>query len=127
MTQFQTIVMSIAIVILIIVLLIIGILIWRDRYKDILPPVLPGCPSPGWQPKTGASGERLCVPNDPPPPGMRPSCAGGFPYIEGSKKADVCTALACANECNIAWDGITGNPQYTKECRNSGQKCHLAN
>ena len=126
MTQFQTIVMSIAIVILIIVLLIIGILIWRDRYKDILPPVLPGCPSPGWQPKVAPDGKKLCVPLQPAPPGIRQSCTAGFPYIEGSKKADVCTALACADACNIAWDGITGNPQYTKACRNCGQRCNLS-
>lgn len=125
MTQFQTIVMSIAIVILIIVLLIIGILIWRDRYKNILPPVLPGCPSPGWQPKV-VNGTKLCVPDIPHPPGMTDSCSSGFPYIDGNKKSDVCKALACADDCNISWDGVTGNPQYIKECRNSGQKCHLS-
>ena len=123
MTEFQSIVMTIAIIILIIVLLIVGILIWRDRYKDILPAVLPGCPSPGWT-ITGEGKDRICKPQGS-PPGMKGICSNGFPYVASNSKADACRALSCAQECNIAWDGITGNPQYTTMCKKSTQACGI--
>ena len=42
MANFQNIVMIVAIVILIISLLIIGVMIYKDKYKNLFPPVLPG-------------------------------------------------------------------------------------
>jgi hypothetical protein len=44
MGQFQHIVMVVAVVILIISLLILAVMLWRNRFSKLFPPVLPGCP-----------------------------------------------------------------------------------
>ena len=113
MGSFQNIVMMIAIVILIISLLVIGVMIYKERYKNIFPPVLPGCPQPGWV--VDSSDSTKCIPAG----GIKipgSSTCSTIPYISGDTKADICRAYEIASDCNIPWDGISGNPQYKHQC-----------
>jgi len=116
MGNFQNIVMIVAVVILIVSLIIIGIMIWDDKYKNLFPPVLPGCPQPGWAVDMNASDDNpMCVPSG----GIQipNSNCQSIPYISGDTDTDICVAYNTAKACNIPWDGISGNPQYKKQCK----------
>lgn len=125
MDGFYVVPVCVAAVVLVVTLAIVGIMMWRDKVPYVFPPVLTGCPSPGWNLKTDASGNKICVPKNPAPPGMDGSCAAGFPYIGSQSDLAVCQALACAKRCNVPWDGITGDPSIAKACKDSRQSCEL--
>ena len=114
MGNFQNIVMIVAIIILIISLLVIGVMIYKEKYKNLFPPVLPGCPQPGWV--VDSTDSTKCVPAG----GVRipNSSCQTVAYIGGDTKHDICKAYHIATQCNIPWDGISGNPQYKKQCKN---------
>lgn len=99
MANFQNIVMIVATVILIISLLIIGVMIYKDKYKNLFPPVLPGCPQPGWIHSEDGTN---CTP------------IATIPGSNDCKTVEFvktpCEAWHRAVACNIPWDGITGHP-----------------
>ena len=109
MANFQNIVMIVAIVILIISLLIIGVMIYKDKYKNLFPPVLPGCPQPGWIHSEDGTN---CTPI-----ATIPGSHGGCDTIPFVKTP--CEAWQKAVACNIPWDGITGHPNPCTQTSNN--------
>ena len=109
MANFQNIVMIVATVILIISLLIIGVMIYKDKYKNLFPPVLPGCPQPGWIHSEDGTN---CTPIYP-IPGSHGGC-DTIPFVKTPGEA-----YRWAETCNIPWDGITGHPDPRKQTSNN--------
>lgn len=120
MRTYQIIILFVASIIFIITAAIFFILKKKHHEKVLFPPVFSGCPSPGWMAVTDSSGNPICVPQYD-IPGNK--CPTQLPYIGNTGRIGVCQALACATECNVPWDGITGNPQYIEKCKNSFAVC----
>ena len=77
-------------------------MIYKDKYKNLFPPVLPGCPQPGWV--HNAVNDK-CTPALSIIPGKSDGCNDDIPYVKTP-----CEAWRLAKSCNIPWDGITGHP-----------------
>ncbi len=130
MSEFQNIVMIVAVVLLIISLLILAVVMWNNRFAKLYPPVLPGCPD-YWAPEPGTESSPSTCHNvynlGNGSTGCKSFSHSGVNYGNPTSTSN-CAALDYARKCNITWDGITNNSSVysNSNCKGtpiSSQEC----
>ena len=108
MEQFQQTVIIVSIIILLLVLAVIGILLYRAKYSQQFPPVLPNCPDYWLDNSTGDASSCYNTLNL----GVKSSSCSqtmDFSTAAYAGKPGMCKKKKWANDCNITWDGISNN------------------
>ena len=125
MSEFQNIVMIVAVILLIISLLILAVVMWNNRFAKLYPPVLPGCPD-YWTPVKSDDGKVVC--KNAHHLGTN-HCSGlqatagvtynptSHPTSPAQQAGDQCNALNSARWCGVTWDGITNNTKIINTCQ----------
>ena len=121
MGEFQSIVITVAIILLILCMAAIGAIMYYDEKDVDFPPVIANCPD-FWQEKRGESGSEVCVPyRDIGLPGSdNPSCypdSIDFNVPEYTGKAGTCKKKLWAQGCGFSWDGITNTSSARDPCK----------
>ncbi len=106
MANFQSIVMTVAIVLLVLCLIMIGVALYRHKYDSAYPPVVADCPD--YWIDMGEGDEETCtnVHNL-----GNPSCAKSMNFNTGpwASSDGLCNKSKWAKACNLTWDGVTNN------------------
>ena len=122
---FQKIVLISAIIALIVTLVIIGITLSYKKSNVVWPPMLPSCPD--YWISDGSGNKAKCI--NVQDLGTCPAQSGAPHQIMDFTGANftgsngLCAKYTWANNCNVAWDGITygvSNPCTTSSSSSSG-------
>lgn len=119
LTQFNKIVLIIAIIVLIIMLSILAFFLSKTLYEDSYPPIISDCPD-YWDVSLNSNNQTICIDNLKINPGLSTyNCRNIQPEIMfkinnqstniGSRKNELCNKYDWASKCKITWDGITNN------------------
>lgn len=126
-TSFQRIVLITAIIIFIIFIIIIGVILYKNKYSAVFPPVVSSCPD-YWIDKQNINM------NDPSNPSVyttgkqscfniknlgNTSCSKEMDFSENYWQGSLGLErkYKWAQECNLTWDGITNNPAILTKSR----------
>ena len=117
MATFQSITMTVAIVILVICLIFIAIALYRSKYNTQFPPVIADCPDYWLDMSDGDSSN--CV-NQLKSLGD-PNCQKQMNFSTSMWTGDdgLCRKRTWARKCNLAWDGVTNNPNACQDTSDS--------
>ena len=119
MGEFQSIVMTVAIILLILCMAAIGAIMYYDEKDVAYPPVIANCPD-FWQEKHGEDGSEVCVPNaDIALPHIKEGCLPeyiDFNTPEYTGKSGNCQKKLWAEGCGFSWDGLT-QPSSRNPCK----------
>jgi len=108
MNGFQKIVVTIAIVFLIICLVIIGILLIRQKYNQVWPPLVADCPD-FWTDMSGNGAKCVNVQNL----GTCKTKNMNFSVSPYNGSGGNCQKYNWASSCGVSWDGITYGTKYS--------------
>ena len=109
MSNFQTSVMSIAIILLIIWLIFIGVSLYRSKYNKEFPPMLANCPD--YWVVDGSGNNTKCInvkdlgTCQAPSGEVHLTMDFNDPTFSGTQ--GTCNKYNWANNCGVSWDGIT--------------------
>jgi hypothetical protein len=106
MADFQSTVVSIAVVLLIIILIFIGISLYRNKKNFQYPPVAANCPD-YWLDESNGEGVKCVNPKN---LGNK-DCNKTLDFSAAFWSSDkgLCMKKSLANRCDLTWDGITNN------------------
>jgi len=111
MDNFQRTVINVAVVLLLISLTLIGIIIYRNSYKNIYPPVVAKCPD--YWVDTLTDGKSTCV--NVKNLGSCNETEMDFSTSFWSGKSGLCNKYQWARKCDVTWDGITTRDDICKK------------
>ncbi len=106
MANFQSIVMTVAIVLLVLCLIMIGISLYRHKYDSAYPPVVADCPD--YWTDLGEGDNETCVNvHDL----GNTSCANSMNFSSSpwTGSDGLCNKSKWAKACSLTWDGVTNN------------------
>ena len=112
-SEFNKIVLTIAIVVLLIALIVLGIFLSKSMFEDTYPPVISDCPD-YWDVSYNTANDVICTNISTINSGKGTNECSNYEVNqflnEGTEINDViCNKQKWAKSCGITWDGVTNN------------------
>jgi hypothetical protein len=104
--NFQKIVLIVSAVFLVIMLIVIGVLLYKNKFTEVFPPIISNCPD-YWEDKSNGNSSNCVNIKGLGTCGVK---SKDFSGPDWTSNAGLCNKARWARNCNLTWDGITNNP-----------------